>query len=389
MSRSGHRLTSALAAVLMAAMLAAGCANTPAPAVPQAPAVPPTPALNTSLDTPAGAWATVVMGGSAAQYAAFWQLFIRPAGSTRWQLVTPPGTADNGGLVLAGGSGQGLVTGFRPSRDLTFSPLIETSDGGQAWSSLNPLDAQLASAPDALAVKPGTGQLLALVAGDTIEADAPGSTTWTTLVSQHALAATPAGRACGLQDLTAAIYTPAGIPMVAGACTRPGTVGIFTVGNGTWQAAGSPIPAALAGQDITVSRLTRTDQGVTALLVAGTGPGASLLAAWSAGASRQWTVSLPLPLHGADLTTSSFGPGGTAAIITSADHGEIISSPKSSWQALPPLPPGTATLAPGANGTADALAVHGATLTVWQLAPGGTAWTKGQVITVPISYGSS
>ena len=48
-----------------------------------------------------------------------------------------PGTADNGGLVLAG-AGRALVTGFRPSQNLTYTPLTETSDGGQAWSSPRP-----------------------------------------------------------------------------------------------------------------------------------------------------------------------------------------------------------------------------------------------------------
>ena len=120
--------------------------------------------------------------------------------------------------------------------------------------------------------------------------------------------------------------------MLAGTCTRPGTAGIFTAGHGTWQAAGPAIPAALIRQDITVSRLTRTAQGMMALLQAGSGPHASL---------------------------------------------------------LPPLPPGTATLAPGVGGAADALAVRGGTLTVWQHAPGGTTWAKIQVINVPIPYGSS
>jgi hypothetical protein len=114
------------------------------------------------------------MGGSAAQYNDFWQLFLRPAGSTRWQLVTPPGTADNGGLVLAGSDGQPLVTGFRPSQNLTFSPLIQTRDGGHAWSSVGPLDAALASTPDALAINPGSASLLALLAGGTAEMAAPG-----------------------------------------------------------------------------------------------------------------------------------------------------------------------------------------------------------------------
>ena len=385
MNRPGRRLVAA-AVLLPAVMLAAGCAGAPATPAPATPAPPPAPSLDTSLDTTAGTWAAVVMGGSAAQDNNFWQLFIRPAGSTRWKLVTPPGTADNGGLVLAGG-GQALITGFRPSQDLTYTPLIQTSDGGQAWASLNPLDAALASAPDALAAKPGSGQLLALLADGTVQEAAPGNATWTGLASQQALAATPAGRSCGLQSLTAAAFTPAGLPVLAGSCTRPGTAGIFTAGNGTWQAAGPALPAALAGQAVTVSRLTRTAQGMTALLQVGTGPGASLLAAWSADGGH-WTVSRPLPLHGGALTSASFGPDATAAIITSANRGQIITSTGSSWQPLPALPPGTATLAPGPGG-ADALAVHGGTLTVWQLAPGGSTWAKIQVINVAIPYGSS
>jgi hypothetical protein len=385
MSRPGRRPAAAIAVLLPAVILAAGCASAPATSAPATQAAPASSSLNTSLDTTAGTWAAVVMGGSAAQYNNFWQLFIRPAGSTRWKLVTPPGTADNGGLVLADG-GPALVTGFRPSQNLTYSPLIQTSDGGQAWSSLNPLDAALASVPDALAVKPGSGEMLALLDGGGAEEAASSNAAWSTLASPAALAATPAGRGCGLQALTAATFTPAGAPMLAGPCTRPGIAGIFTPGNGTWQAAGPAIPAALAGQDVTVSRLTRTAQGVTALLTAGTGPGASLLAAWSAD-GRHWTLSPPFPLHGAALTSASFGPSGTAAIITT-DRG-VIASAGSSWQPLPSLPPGTATLAPGPGGAADALAVHGGTLTVWQHVPGGTAWAKVQVVNVPIPYGSS
>ena len=385
MSRPGRRLA-AIAVLLLAVLLAAGCAAAPATPATATRAAPPSPSLNTSLDTAAGTWAAVVMGGSAAQDNPFWQLFLRPAGSTRWELVTPPGTADNGGLVLADG-GQALVTGFRPSQNLTYSPLIETSDGGQAWSSLNPLDAALASAPDALAVKPGGGQLLALLDGGPAEEAAPGATTWSTLASPAALAATPACRRCGLRALTAAAFTPSGIPVLAGTCTRPGTAGIFTPGNRTWQAAGPAPPAALAGQDVTVGRLTRTAQGMTALLVAGTGPGASLLAAWSGGG--HWTLSPPLPLHGGALTSASFGPGATAAIITTANRGQITTGAGSAWLPLPPLPAGTATLAPGPAGAADALAVRGGTLTIWQHAPGGTTWAKIQVINVPIPYGSS
>jgi hypothetical protein len=383
---SWGRLTAVIAAVPIVTLLAAGCASPPAPAPPSTNAAAPSPLLNTSLETAAGTWATLVMGGSAADYNNFWQLFIRPAGSTRWKLVTPPGTADNGGLVLAGSDGQALVTGFRPSQDLTYTPLIQTSNGGQAWSSLNPLDAALASAPDALAIKPGSGELLALTAGAVQEA-APGYTTWTTLASRQALAATVAGRRCGLQALTAAAFSPSETPMLAGPCTRPGITGIFTQADGTWQTAGPAVPSALAGQKITVVRLTRTGPDLAALLTAGSGSAGSVLAARSADGSH-WTLSPPLPLHGTTLTSASFGPAGTAAVIA-GNRGEIITGPGARWQPLPTLPAGTAALAPGPGGAADALAVHRATLTIWQLPPGGTTWARAQVINVPIPYGSS
>ncbi len=38
---------------------------------------------------------------------------------------------------------------------------------------------------------------------------------------------------------------------------------------------------------------------------------------------------------------------------------------------------------------AAALAARGTTLIIWQLPPGGTGWTKTQVISVPIQLGSS
>jgi hypothetical protein len=385
------RARPAAALALAVAALAAGCSGAaPAASGPAAEAPPGgAPFLATSLVTSAGTWAVVVMGGSVASLDNFWQLFARPAGSSRWQLVTPPGTADNGGLVLADAGGS-LIAGFRPSQYLTYTPLTLTRNAGRAWSSTGPLDAALANVPDALAAAPGSGTLLALTAGGTAElAPPPGYTSWTALATQQSLAATPAGRRCGLQDLTAAAFAPPGTPLVGGSCGRPGTTGIFAGTGGTWHPAGPAIPAALAGRDITVRRLTQTGQGLAALLTAGTGPAASVLAAWSTDGGGHWTLSPALPLHGAALSSASFGPGAATAVITTANHGELITSTGSSWQPLPPLPPGTATLAPGPGGTADALAVHGGTLTIWQLASGGSTWAKIQVINVPIPYGSS
>ena len=101
MSRPARRPAIALA--LAGAVLAAGCGSAAPPSRgPATQPARPVPSLNTSLVTAAGTWAVAVMGGSAAQHNNFWQLFMRPAGTTRWKLVTPPGTADNGGLARPG-----------------------------------------------------------------------------------------------------------------------------------------------------------------------------------------------------------------------------------------------------------------------------------------------
>jgi hypothetical protein len=295
---------------------------------------------------------------------------------------------DNGGLVLA--AGPSLISGFRPSQYLTYTPLTATADGGQAWSSTGPLDGALANVPDALAAAPRTGQLLALLADGTARRAAPAYARWTTLATPRSLGVTAAGRRCGLQNLTAAAYTPSGMPLLAGTCSRPGATGIFAGTGGSWQAAGPAVPAALARQPITVLRLTRAANQVVALLAAGSGHAASqLLAAWAADNGRHWALSPPLRLGRAAVASASFGPDGTAAVITTGGRAELITGAGGSWHELPALPPGTATLAPGTSGQADALAVHRGTLTIWQLQPRGSTWAKTQVISVPIQYGSS
>jgi hypothetical protein len=401
---TGARAATA-ALVVSAGLLAAACGSSPAPAAARSAIVARVPAspLGTSVATQAATWATVVMGGSAAQHNNFWQLFVRPAGSAQWKLVTPPGTADNGGLVLAPGSGSGLITAFRPSQLLLFTPLSQTSDAGSTWSGINPLNAGLANTAAAMAAQPAGDGLIALTVDGTAEEATAGSDAWHTVVTTRTLAATAAGRRCSLTALTAVTWTPTE-QLLAGTCARAGTAGIFAGQDGTWQAAGPALPASLAGQNISVSRLAVDGSQTVALLTVGTGHAAHLVAAWTSDArasngsasngsasdgSTHWTLSPQLSLGGAEPASASFGPGGQVAVITTAGHGAVIASDGSSWKQLPALPTGTATLVPAASGQVDAMAVHAGTLTVWQLAPGATTWTQLQVIKVPIQYGSS
>jgi hypothetical protein len=179
------------------------------------------------------------------------------------------------------------------------------------------------------------------------------------------------------------------VPLLATTCGRPGTAGIFASKNRTWQAAGPHLPASLGRQTITVVRLTRAANQTVALLQAGTGHAAILLAAWSADSGAHWALSAPLPLHQAKLLCASFGAASAVMVMLSGNQAQAITGPGTAWRSLPALPSGIATLAPGPSGGFDALAVHGAMLTVWRLDPGAATWRTIQVMKVPIQYGSS
>jgi hypothetical protein len=387
--------------LLAGAVALAGCAPAAShPAARTAAAL--TAPLVTSMTTANGAtWAVVAMGGSAADEDLFWELFTRPPGSTSWRLVTPPGVADNGGLVAAGSSGP-LTVAFQPSQDLAFSPLASSGNGGKTWG-VGLLNAAVAAVPDALATDnpgsvSGSTAMLALLADGAIDqaasqpaasASAAGQSSgsqdgWTALAAPGAIAASAAGRRCQVTGWTGVAYTPSGTPLAAASCARPGTVGIFADVAGTWQASG---PADPGGQPLRVIRLTQTPAGDTALLQAG-GPGeASLLGGWTSDGTR-WTASPSLPLHGGHVQASGTGPGGMLWVLLSGDRAETLDRPGAAWRDLPAPPRGTAALAAGPDGTDEALAVSGAHLTVYQLTPAGT-WDKAQVISVPIQYGSS
>jgi hypothetical protein len=381
-----RRRLGALTVIVAAAAVSAACGSTASPAA--APASPPAlPGLATSVVTAAGpTWAVVVMGGSAAQYNNFWQIFTRPPDGTQWRLVTPPGVASNGGFVIADDGAGSLTAGFRPSQDLVFTPLAVTSDDGSAWTS-GVLDASLADAADALAVSDGT--LLALLSNGTVQLSASGGANWTTLTTQRSLAASASGRQCGLRMLTGTAFTPGHTALLAGDCAHPGVTGIFAESGQAWDLAGPTVTGPLTNENVSVLALASTPGGVAALLAAGTGQTASLISAWSAGTSNHWIMSAPLPLRGAAVTSASFGPDGQSALVLTGNRGETLANAGGAWHSLPALPSGTATLAPVSGGSVQALAVHSVTLTVWQLAGDHGTWHAVQVIKVPIQFGSS
>ena len=356
------RAASLAAAAAVAGTLAA-CGSAPAKSTaPTAvPAVPATP-LATSLDTARDSWAVVPMAANPA----FWQVFVRPANSPAWQLVTPQGVADNGGLIAAG-TGGSLTVAVRPSQALKFSPLATTANGGAQWST-GLIDAGLAATPDALAA---TGsQLLALLGDGTILASPNAGTTWRTLAGAGAIAGSPAGRKCGAVGVTDVSFgIKEGEVLAAGTCGAAGTA-VFSHSASGWQHVSLPVPG----------RVVRMMPGL--VLVAS---GTRLYAAWDT--ATGWPVSAALTASGV-VASGSLAPGG-AWVLLPGRRAATITGPGQPWRSVPAVPAGTAVLAAGPGGAVDALAVSGGKLTVWRLAAAAAGWSKIQTINVPVQYGSS
>ena len=168
---------------------------------------------------------------------------------------------------------------------------------------------------------------------------------------------------------------------------------MFTRQGATWQLAGPDLPAALSRRPVQVIRLTQAGGRDVALLQAGTGASASLLAAWTTD-GRTWTLSQSFGLSGAHPVSASFGPDGTVAVVLPGNRGVTATpaagSPGATWHTLPSLPAGQpVVLALPAPGATDLLAASGSMLTAWQLTGQPARWTKTQTVKVPIQYGSS
>ncbi len=383
--------------VLLAVMvlLAAGCASraesptaaTTEVSLPRA----------TAVQTGDGTWATVAMGQLGDPENTFWQLFYRPHGATRWvDDVAATGTATNGGLGLAATPAE-VTVGVLPSQSLTFSPVIASGDGGRTWDD-GLLPSGLSLTPEALAAAPAGGRA-ALVGsrGDEQEVltSRSGLTGWSAASSVPTLAAATATASCGVTDLCAVAYREGGLVLGAG-CRQPGVVGVISLQGGRAQMAGPRLDAPAAQTEVLGLALAVGQMGV--LVEARAGGRTSLVVAGGAGGSGvggAWQVSAPLPLGPSESVQSVVADGaGFLVLLTGPGSGPRLyaaggAPTTEGWRALPDPPAGTATVAPVGSDRLSALAVAGATLTAWDLAPGQAGWSPVQTLQVPILYGSS
>jgi hypothetical protein len=402
----GGAVTAAVAAIAAGAALA-GCgssSSTPsasagsAASSPSAASSAPAASLATSLSTSTDSWAIVPMSSNPT----FWEVLVRPAKSATWQLVTPPGVADNGGLVAATGAGSGLTVAVRPSQDLAFTPVSATADAGANWSADGPISAGVADSPDALAV---SGRQLAAVLGNgTVEASSDAGGSWRTLAKPGTIAASAAGQKCAAVHVSSVSFGP--VPtqvLAAGECGATGAAGLFAYSAGDgWQRVSLPVSGPLVRLGPGTALVQAAD-GLTALWAddalhwyayAPLSSSATPTPASSPESSAAWTASAALPVTNA-VTASGGLAGATATssggtwVLLPGGQAATIGGPGQQWLLLPPTPAHTSVLASGPGSSLDALAVSGSTLTVWQLDRESTVWARAQTISVPIQLGSS
>jgi hypothetical protein len=355
--------------------------------------------LATSLTAGDESWAVLPMSADPV----FWEVFARPPGSSSWRLVTPPGIADNGGLVASGGGDGSLTVAVRPSDKLVFSPLASTSDGGSSWSAGGPIGSAVAASPDALAAD--GGRLVTLLSDGTIETSSNAGTTWSVLAAPGAIAASPAGRGCGgaVRVTSISFGIPGTQVLAGGSCGTSGTA-VFSYSPGAgWRRLSRPAGGQLVRLSAGMA-LVRGASGLSAMWN-GTGRYASAPLG-SRPPAAGWVTSAPLPVTGlltaSGTLTASGALGGAAPsaasgawVLLSGGRAATVDAPAdgakgtAQWTLLPRVPSGTSVLASGPGGATDALAVSGTTVTVWRLPLNGTVWSKVQAIRVPIQAGSS
>jgi hypothetical protein len=324
----------------------------------------------------------------------FWELFVRPAGATAWKLTTPPGVADNGGLVVGASPAGAVAAAFLPSADLTFSVLARSTDGATTWSP-DSVPGVVAGAPDAVAADAnGTVRAVLDRPRPSVIAERAGAPVWSTVAALPAVGRSVPG--CTVAGYTAVASGPSGA-VVGTRCTDSGGVGLLVAdGNGGWASSGPVVPGWGSGTT-EVLRLEAGTDRMTALAEGTSSTGSSLVAAWGTGApGSRFTASPRLEIpSGWSVRASATGGGSGEAVtvlLAATDGGGLrvasIAGPGAAWTTLSPPPPGTSAVA-ALGSEVDAFVPAGSHLGVWNLTSGSPTWRRVTSIPVPIQFGSS
>ena len=354
-----------------------------------------------SVTVPGGSQVVVAMGHLDDPSNTFYELFDRSPDSTSWELATPPGVADNGGLIVGSAPAGAQTAGFLPSAYLTFSVLARRSATADPWTP-GSVPGTLAAEPDGLATGTG-GQVAAVLDRPVPEVVTAGAglTTWRRLTTVAGLARVPSR--CAVDGVTSVAISSSGTPIVGTGCTGSSTAGLFAdAPSGGWTPLG-PLTVPGAPSATTVLRLQAGTAGLTALVEGSRGAATTLVAVWGAGGTGlSGSAPLAVPAGWSVLGTSvGGGRGRGVSVLLGSTVGpqrrvEAVDGPAAgsaggtvaAWAVLPTPPSGTTAVA-GIGAETDAFVPVGNRLTVWSITPSADGWTRASQQTVSLQYGSS
>jgi hypothetical protein len=380
---------SVAACIVAVGLIALGGETEPASATPNAPVS----SFATSFVLDGSTYAAIPMGDLGDPLNTFWQLFTLPSGATHWALDTPPGVADNGGLVIERGMPSSLEVAFRPSSYLRFTPIAARgAHSGSGWASGGLIPAGLVAAPDAFVGTDGAEFAAVESRGGSVLRAATDSSRWTTIGTASSMSAAARGqcRVEGVESLAAA----SSLSLYAGtACSSGKRAGILDFANRTWHDIGPTLGSRTRGVTSSVLGLEVSSGALTAVVSTTSDSRTRLILTGSSDGGRTWSTSEPfgLPASASIVSVGSVGSSGAFVVWRSATGVSAAVATRGRWTALPPMPDRAWTLAfpEGTTQAIDAVGGHHSTFLAWHFDTRARRWDETQSMSVPIIYGSS
>lgn len=343
------------------------------------------PSLNAGLSEGHVSEVVTPMGHLSDPFNTFYQTFSSRDGGP-WTFSTPQGAGTNGGIVLANpANGAIAIRQFDQSHVSALNAVLNGTQvvmGGRILPALAQSPSALASYGNTVFFVTATGDLEVLPAA---------AQQARTVVTENQLAATPAGRTCGLEAVTAVAVNAQGVVAVGGRCGTSETAAIFVSLHGTWKgtALGGSLPNA-------VMRLDASGTGFTALVrTAGVSP--SLRAVTIEVSGNGATSGLASPriglMYGVLRSSTPDEHGGYDVLVANSSTAAVSDlrpgvSVISLGRSLPLSAESIVMQALGGNQVAEVVEVHGGTATFAVVGTHGM-WRSIQNIKVSIPYGSA
>jgi hypothetical protein len=300
-----------------------------------------------------------------------------------WRLTTPKGTATNGGLVVAGPrSGAVAVLPFAASHVTALLAMDEGRPGRTGR-----VIPALVSGPTSLTVSPASGALAMVTTSGEIQVATNPTAGLRRVLAVRALVGSPAGRQCGLADVSAAGVLPGGLLVVGGRCSHSGRSGLMVQdAAGRWKSLAAP-----HGGTWSVVRIDPTMDGAVALVSAAAGRRPELRLVSLRAGSQQW--SRPLSAAGSLRSTAFIDGRSPSYLLALADRHRVQAWRLELGGAVvrvgPSLAPGTQALVMGPGRRPTAFVVDGRAVEPLALDATAGRWVPGTRQVLPLAYGTS